>query len=569
MLKKSIAILLIAIMILAMFTGCSKDVSTNDPAEPAGSEEDVLIWRMRSEPKSLDPQVNYSSDGSHIIQNTYEGLYAEKIGGIEPSMAENYEVSEDGLKYTFKLRKGLKWSDGQPLTAKDFEYSWKRLCDPKTAATTSFLMTPYIKGAMEFLTGEGTRDEMCVKAVDDLTLEVELNYPVPYFVNLTTFYSYFPTRQDIIEKYGDGWDKNPETSVSSGPFKLVEYQTGSHIVLEKNENYWNAENVKIKKIKGLMLNDASTALKGYEAGEIDVMQSPPADEITRLRAEDPNLQILPAIGTFYVLFNMDAEPVNDIRVRKALTLAIDRKKIVEQVTKGGEIPATGYIPNAFKYSDGTSFRKMDADGNVLEEYGIDPTKAQVEEARALLAEAGYPNGEGFPKIEYLYNTDEDNKKIAEALKEMWKENLNIDVGLRNEDRAVFDDNTLKGNYVVAKGGWWGDYYDTMTMYDTFKSYSGNNKMQWRWNEQPVIAPHDKTLNPEQKRIEEALEQAQVTTGAERDKWLRKAEEIVMEENVVAPIYYFTDVIIVDKSRVEGVGLTPVGFWCFKGGKMVD
>lgn len=580
MLKKSMAILLVVVMVISMVTGCSKSdagasnqaEATNEQAETTPkteTEDDTLIWRMRSEPRSLDPQKNYSSDGSHIIQNTYEGLYAEKIGGIEPSMAEGYEVSADGCKYTFKLRKGLKWSDGEPLTAKDFEYSWKRLCNPETAATTSFLMTPYIKGAMDYLTGKGTADQMCVKAIDDLTLEVELNNPVPYFVNLTTFYSYFPSRKDIIEKYGDGWDKNPKTSISNGPFKLEEYSTGSHIILTKNENYWNAENVLIKRIKGLMLSDASTALSGYEAGEIDVMQSPPQDEISRLMAEDPNLMILPAIGTFYVLFNMDAEPVNDVRVRKALTLAIDRKKIVEQVTKGGEIEATGYIPNAFTYSDGTSFRKMDEHGNTLMEYGIDPTKAQVQEARKFLADAGYPDGKGFPDIEYLYDTDEGSKKLAEALQQMWKENLNINIKLRNEDRSVFGEDTIKGNYVIAKGGWWGDYFDTMTMFDTFKSYSGNNKMQWRWNEQPVVAPHDKKLNPENKICEEAIEKAQVTTGTERDKWLRKAEEIVMEENIVAPIYYFTDVIIVNKNRVEGVGLTPVGFWTFKGGKMVN
>lgn len=590
MLKRWIAVLLVLIMSVPAVAACGNaavpgtnqaeqptaeqppqgsDASSAEPSGEGAADSDTLIWRMRSEPRSLDPQRNYSSDGSHIIQNTYEGLYAEKIGGIEPSMAKSYDVSEDGCTYTFHLRDGVKWSDGQPLTASDFEYSWKRLCNPDTAATTSFMMTSYIKGAMEYLTGQGTADDMGVKAVDDATLVVELKNPVPFFVNLTTFYSYFPARQDIIEKYGDGWDKNPQTSISNGPFKLEEYHTGSHIVLTKNDYYWNAENVKIERIKGLMLGDASTALNGYEAGEIDVMQSPPQDEITRLKAEDPNLMILPAIGTFAVNFNVDSAPTNDLNVRKALTLAIDRKRIVEQVTKGGEIAASGYIPSAFTFSDGKSFRQTDEYGNVQKEFGIDPSQAQVEEARACLAEAGYPDGQGFPKIEYLYDTDEGSKKLAEAMQAMWKENLNIDVALRNEDRSVFNENTIKGNYNISKGGWWADYYDTMSMFDTFLPYSGNNKMQWRWNEQPVVAPHDHTLNPENKELDDAISMAQSTTGAERDQWLKKAEQVVMENFVVAPIYYYTDVLLVNKNRVEGVGLTPVGFWCFKGGRMMQ
>lgn len=564
---KMVSVILSLALVISLFAGCGGDTEQDDGSTAA--ESDMLIWRMRSEPRSLDPQLNYSSDGSHVIQNTYEGLYAEKVGGIEPSMAESYDVSDDGLIYTFHLREGLKWSDGEPLTAHDFEYAWKRLCAPETGATTSFMMTNYIKGALEYLMGEGTADEMGVKALDDLTLQVELKSPVPYFINLTTFYSYFPCRQDIVEEYGDGWDKNPETSVSNGPFKLAEYQTGSHIILEKNENYWNAENVHINKIKGLMLEDASTALNGYEAGEIDVLQNPPLDEIPRLKAEDPNLQILPAIGNFSVNFNMDKEPLNDVNVRKALTLAIDRTKIVEQVTKGGEIPATGYIPSAFVFSDGSSFRKLDENGNTLPEYGIDPTQAQIEEAQAALAEAGYPNGEGFPEIEYLYDTDEASKKIAEALQSMWKENLGIDVKLRNEDRSVFNENTIKGNYDICKGGWWADYYDPMSMFDIFLSYSGNNKSQWRWNEQPNVAPHDKTLNPENKDFDNAINMVQQTTGAERDEWLKKAESIIMENYVAAPVYYNTDVILINQSRVEGVGLSPVGFWCFKGGSMVQ
>jgi oligopeptide transport system substrate-binding protein len=586
MFKKVISMVIVLTMVLSLAVGCQPKETTppaETPAETPGetpatepaTDSDTLVWNLGADPRTFDPGLNNASDGGHIINNMFEGLMRDTGDGLEPGMAESYEISAnaDGVEntvYTFKIREGAKWSDGNPVTAKDFEYAWKRVCDANTASEYSFIMAPYIKGAEAYLNGEGSADDMAVSCPDDNTLVVELNFPVPYFLSLTTFYTYLPVREDIVTANGEGWEKNPKTCISNGPFKLEEYQTGSHISLVKNENYWDAENVKLNKIKALMIVEATTALNGYENGEIAVLDSGgiPQDEIPRLKAEDPYFRIAPRVGTYYGIFNMDAEPTNDIRVRKALTLAIDQKQIVEQVSKGGQLPATGFIPPSLSYSTGESCRQLDADGNPVEEYGLDPNKAQVEEAKALLAEAGYPDGKGFPAITFLYNTSEGHKKIAEALQEMWKTNLNIDVELRNEEWATFQDTRRLGNFTMARGGWLGDYDDPMTMLDLYTSYSGNNDCQWRWNLQPTVAPHDKVLNPENKEFDEVIAGAQKATGADRDALIRRAEEIMMENFVTFNIYYYTFIQIIDESVVEGVNMTTMGQFIFKDAELV-
>lgn len=581
MFKRVISMLIVLTMVLSLSVGCSKPKETpvepTTPVEPAApvTEEAALVWNLGVDPRTFDPGLNNANDGGHIINNMFEGLMRDDGTGLEPGMAESYEISAnaegvEGTVYTFKIREGAKWSDGQPVTAKDFEYSWKRVCDAATASEYSFIMAPYIKGANEYLTGTGSRDDMAVSSPDDNTLVVELNFPVPYFLSLTTFYTYLPVREDIVTANGEGWEKKPETCISNGPFKLEEYQTGSHISLVKNENYWDADSVKLEKIKALMIVEATTALNGYENGEIAVLDSAgiPQDEIPRLKAEDPYFRIAPRVGTYYGIFNVDAEPTNDVRVRKALTLAIDQKQICEQVAKGGQQPATGFIPTSLKYSTGESARQLDADGNTVPEYGLDPNVAQVEEAKALLAEAGYPNGEGFPKLVFLYNTSEAHKKIAEALQEMWKTNLNIDVELSNEEWATFQDTRRLGNFTMARGGWLGDYDDPMTMLDLYTSYSGNNDAQWRWNLQPTVAPHDTILNESNKEFDEVIAAAQRATGVDRDKLLKRAEEIMMEEVITFNIYYYTFVQIIDESVVEGVSMTTMGQFIFKDAELV-
>lgn len=332
-------------------------------------------------------------------------------------------------------------------------------------------------------------------------------------------------------------EKDPETCISNGPFKLEEYKSDLHIILTKNEEYWNADSVKLDRIKAVMIKETTTAFQGYQSGEIQCLDAVPNEEIANLKSSDSNFTIKPRVKNLYFVANYDKNPTSDPNVRKALALAIDRTSLVEKVTKGGEIPATGIVPPTLTFSDGSSFRKLDEDGNPLPEYGIDPSKALVEEAQQLLADAGYPNGEGFPEIELLYNVDEQNQKIAEAVQEMWKENLNIDVTLRNEDFTTFRKTVFEGNYDLAINSWGGDYADPMTMLDIFTSYSDINNTQWRW--QPYeTQTNDTTMNPSNKDFDEYIKNAQSTSGTERDEWLRKAEQLLIgDEMICIPVLF--------------------------------
>lgn len=555
MLKRFVVLSLALILVVTAFVGCAGNEPTpqdnqGDQGDGGTAPEQVLNWNLGADPKTLDPQLNSASDGGYVINNIFEGLMREVNGELQPAAAERYEVSEDGLTYTFYIREDAKWSDGEPLTAQDFEYAWKRALDPETASEYAFQMY-YIKNGQEYFNGEASRDDVAVKAIDEKTLEVTLVAPTPYFLSLTSFYTYMPVRQDAVEQDPEGWAKNPEIAISNGPFKLAEYTTGDKIILEKNEYYWNADSVKLDKIVATMIVDESTILTAYESGDLHAIDTMPNQEIPRLIAEDPTFKIFPQIGTYYYVFNVDKEPTNDPKVRRALALAIDRKAIVEQVTKAGQEPATGFVPGVLTLSDGTSFREAAGD------YGINPNGANVEEAQKLLAEAGYPNGEGFPTIEVLYNTSEGHKAIAEAIQEMWKQNLGIDVTLTNQEWAVFQDTRHSGNFNIARSGWIGDYNDPMTMLDLWTSYSGNNDAQWRWKEYG----HDNNLNPENEEFDKLIEEAKTTTGEERDQAMLEAEKIMMDEMITLPIYYYTDPVMV-KENVVGWEKTVLGHWYF-------
>lgn len=553
--------------------------NTNDPAQPGDTtvtpadgevSGDYLVWNIGVESKSFDPQINTSVAGGNIIFNIYDGLVRDTVDGIEMATAESYEVSAnaDGVEntvYTFKLRKDAKWSDGQSVTAKDFEYAWKRACSPELASTYAFLVNDYIKGAREYFSGTGSRDDVCVKALDDYTLQVELIQPTAYFLNLVSFFTYMPCREDVAST-GEGWDKDPAKCISNGPFYLAEYKIGSHVLLKKNENYWNKDNVKLAGVKGLFITDATTSLQGYEAGEIQITGMLPGEEIPRLLAEDPNFTSEPSLGLVYIAYNMDANLVNDINVRKALSLAIDRKLICDQVLRNGAVPAAALVAPGFKLSTGESMRAMDEYGNVMTEYEINPNGAEVEKAREYLAAAGYPNGEGFPELDLLYYEKGSNSQIAEALQQMWKENLGINVKLKVEEFATYANTINSGNFTITIYDWGADYNDPMSMLSLF-SATGMNDSRWRYKEYAGV-PDDTTLNPENKPYDDAIIMASKTMGTERDGYLKEAEDVLMNNMVICPLYYTISTQVVDHSRVSGPGRTPIGMWDFRNFTMI-
>lgn len=447
-------------------------------------------------------------------------------------MAESWEVSEDGLTYTFKLR-DAKWSDGEPVKAQDFEFAWKRALDPTTAAEYAYQMY-YLKGGEAFNSGEGSIDDVGVKAIDDKTLEVVLESPTPYFLELTAFPTYFPVRKDVVEADPEGWALNMETYISNGPFKAVEWSHNDVLKVVKNENYYDADSIQLDGIDFYMIVEESTGMSAYESGEIDYLEHIPTDQIPTLQESHEDFEIQPYLGTYFYVFNTTKEPVNDPKVRKALTLAIDRQAIVDVVTKGGQKPASGFVPPGMTLSDGSDFREKGGD------YGI-PATANVEEAKKLLAEAGYPDGQGFPTIEVMYNTLEAHKAIAEAIQEMWKQNLGINVELRNEEWKVFQETRTQGDFVIARHGWIGDYVDPMTFLDMWLSNSGNNNAQWK------NADYDKLIADSKK-----------AEGADRDALMMQAEKLMMDEYITMPIYYYTKPTLL-KSYVKGVHFSPLGF----------
>ena len=543
--KRSISLMLILMLVVASFVGCSKPAEEPTPAEPTATtepataepvvepaqEESVLVWNIGADPKTLDPGLNSASDGGHVINNTFEGLTREIDGALTPAMATSWDVSEDQKTYTFHVREGMKWSDGQALTANDFEYAWSRVLDPATASEYAWIFDAANVDTFE--------------ATDELTFVVNLKAPTPWFLGLTTFYTFFPVREDMVNAKEDGlWAKDGSLAVSNGPFKLTEYETGDKLVLVKNDNYWRAEEVKLDKIVGRMIVEASTALTAYQAGELDINGTIPSAEIPGLIAEDPTFMIFPQLGTYYYSFNTTVAPLDNVDVRRALTLAIDRKAIVETVTKGGQMPASTMIPGAI----------LDAEGNVFNEmtgnYGIDAT-ANVEEAQALLAKAGFANGEGFPDFELLYNTSEGHQKIAEAIQEMWKTNLNIDITLTNQEWAVFQDTRTQGNFQIAREGWIGDYTDPLTFLDMFRTGGTMNHTQWGSD-----------------KYDQLLDDSMMAEGQGRYEMLFEADKVLMDAAVVMPVYYYTDIMMVAK-KVQGWELTNLSTYYFGRTEIVE
>jgi len=267
----------------------------------ASTDDSMLVWNLSADPKTVDPGYVSSKDGGHIVNNIFEGLMREIDGEYLPAMAESYEISDDQMTYTFHLRDAA-WSDGKPVTARDFEYAWKRAMSPEVASWYGYQMF-YIKGAMEYYEGTGSADEVGIEVIDDKTLKVELAGPTPYFLELTAFFTYMPLREDIVEQDPEGWAMDPEMSVTNGPFIVSDYNM-EHIILKANPEYWNRDSVKLEEIEVLMIVDEHTQLTALEAGEIDIIETVPNQEITRLSIEDDRFQIRPALGTYFYVFNL-------------------------------------------------------------------------------------------------------------------------------------------------------------------------------------------------------------------------------------------------------------------------
>ena len=550
-------------------TSAAEEETEAEAEEEASAGSDrYLVWRLNKEPKLWDPTNNSESISDAIVKQLFEGLTVSTSDGFKPGIAESWDVSEDGKTYTFHLRDDAKWSDGDPVTAKDFEYSWRRICDPDYASEALQAITDYVVGGQEYFDGTGSYDDIKATAIDDYTFEVVLKNVTPYFPQLVANDVYLPIKKDVVEAAGEGWEKKPENCVSNGPFMLEEYQVGSHFLFKKNPNYYDADSVKLAGVKAVIITDDNTAYQAYQAGEIDVMDNLPSEQIPQIVAEDPNVIVSADTGAQFMNFNVDKAPTDNVHVRKAIAYAIDRKQIVEQVLKDGSVPASGFIAPTCQKTDGGSFRTMESDGYPAEEYGINPRQANVEAAKQELAEAGYPDGKDFPALEITYANNDRNKKTCEAIQQMLEDNLGITVTLRAEESSVFTSTKNKGDYQMATGGWTNSPYDASGLIKLFYSQNGNNTPQWRWK--PYTgAPHDTTLNPGNEAFDIAFDKALASQGADRDNAWIEAEQALMADMPVTPLYYPSYTAVVNEDLVEDVELTASNTFMFKSASVIE
>lgn len=401
-----------------------------------------------------------------------------------------------------------------------------------------------VKGALEATEG-GSLDDVGVVALDDYTLEVTLNVPTDYIVSLLSFYHFMPVKESAVSSEGDGaWAKDPANAISNGPFKLTAYAIGKGLTLVKNDEYWNAEAVMLDEIDTVFIDEASTAYAAYQSGELHYIPSVPSAEVPRLIAEDSNFYVFPLLGTYYYNFNLDLDLFKDVRVRRALTLAIDRDVIVETLG-AGQVPAAGFVPPGFLDDKGNDF--FETAGT----YGIPTDLSALDEAKQLLADAGYPNGEGFPEFTLLYNTSEGHKMVAELVQEMFKTNLGISIKLENQEWAVFQDTRKEGNFEMARGGWLTDYMDPSGMLSIFTSANAYNDPNY-YNDE----------------YDDLMSKAAVTRGAEHFELLYKAQEMFMNDLPVIPVYHYTETMLVSE-KLQGWDRSVLGSVDFSGAYLVE
>ncbi|MEN9469262.1 MAG: ABC-type oligopeptide transport system, periplasmic component [Verrucomicrobiota bacterium] len=499
-----------AILALAL-ASCGEDSSRGD-----------LVFVNGAEPETLDPSIITGQPEGRVVNALFEGLCAyDENGQAVPGVAERWEISPDGKTYSFHLRTDAKWSDGSPLTAEDFVRSWQRTLTPSTGSQYNYQLYP-IKNAQAFAEGKITDfSEVGVRAANPRTLVVELENPTPYFIQLCAFPTLHPFPVSLIEKLGDDWVK-PGNLVGNGAYVLESWRINDKIRLRKNPHYWDRANVALETIDVLPISDANVAFNFYASGLADLLMdkglAPPALLEDLKKRED--FHAAPFLGIYFLRYNCAKGPFTDERVRRAFSLAVDKTRIVEKITRAGELAAPGFVPPGIPGYEGTAG------------LGFDPA-----EAKRLLAEAGYPDGKGFPNASYLYSKSELNEAIAVELQSMWRETLGVNVNLARQEWKVYLNSLSLLDYDIARSSWVGDYPDPNTFLDMFLTGGGNNRTGWSSSEYDrLIAEAARELDP-----------------AKRFATLRQAEDLLVQKAVpVCPIYYYVGIQLYDPAKLGGI-----------------
>ena len=533
--------------------------TTTATGEAAGSTEATeagetgFTVQLGPNPETLDPALNASIDGGNTLLTIEEPLLIiDENNEVQPGQAESYTVSEDGLTWTFTLRDGLKWSDGSDLTAADFEYSFKRLASPDTAAPYAETVVGMIDGYQDAIgnpdadgnmTTDPDWDALNVHASEDgKTLTIQLSYPCSYFDKLAAFVATAPVQQATVEANGDAWCTEPDTFICNGPYMITEWTPSERIVLSKNPYYvggWDSSKIVSDTITLLLLEDSSASYAAYNSGEAQLVKDVPTDEIPSLtRAEDGGDFYLDEImGTYYISLNDQEEPFTDVRVRKALSLAIDRDYVANTIMQGIYTPATALVGPGIVDNEG--YFMDNANGG--EPYIGDDYEANLEEAKQLMAEAGYPDGEGFPTITYSANDAGYHIPVAEYLQQAWGE-LGITMNIDKVEWSSFIPMRRAGDYDISRNGWSMDYNDPSNMLELFTTNNGNND--------------GKYANP---AFDQVIEDSRVADKAAHFEKLHEAEDILMNDAACIPVAYYNDFWLQSPS-LKGTWHSPYGYW---------
>lgn len=541
--KKMLAIFLSAALFVTAFAGCGK------------KKADGITVQIGPNPETLDPALNSAVDGGNMLITLFETLLIiDQDNKVQPGQAEKYEVSPDGLTWTFTMRDGLKWSDGTELNAKDFEYTFKRIADTNVAAPYAETVIGMIEGYKDAIDSKN-HEKLNVKASDDgKTLTVKLAYPCSYFDKIVAFGTMSPVQKATVEKNGDSWATKPETYVCNGPYTITEWTPSEKIVCKKNENYkggWDSSKIVNDKLTFLLLEDSSASYTAYTGGTAQLIKDVPTEEIPTLKKDKKDeFNVDPILGTYYLSMNLNKAPFNNKNVRKALSLAIDRDYVANTVMQGTYSPAYNYVGTGVDDVDPGKFLENSKAANGGKPYISEDYKANLEEAKKALAEAGYPEGKGFPTITYSTNDTGYHKAVAEYLQQVYKD-LGITMNIDIVDWSSFTPKRRAGEYEMARNGWVMDYNDASNMIELFVSSNGNNDGKYN--------------NP---AFDKAMNDSKVADKTAHFAALHEAEKIVSEDYGFIPVAYYNDFWL-QSTSLKGTWHSPYGYWYLQYAYLAD
>ncbi|WOI55721.1 peptide ABC transporter substrate-binding protein [Palleronia sp. LCG004] len=501
---------------MAALLAASPLIAADVPEGVELAEDQTFSYRELDQPASFDPQLVEGVPGAHVVQQLFEGLMIQDDQGeLIPGVATGYEGNEDNTEFTFTLREDARWSNGDPVTAEDFVYAWRRAADPATASEYAwFVELAGIENAAEIIAGEADPETLGVEAVDDRTFRVSLSEPKPYFPQMTAHTTFAPTHRATVEEFGDAWT-DPANIVSNGAYVLQNVQLNEYWNATKNPEYWDADNVVIDEVVSYIINDTSQALTRWEAGEFDMLEPVPAGSYPRLQEQYPDAaHSVPRLCSYYYEVNQreDApEALRDPNVRRALSLAIDRSVITDQLLQGGQSPAFFFTPEAT-----AGFEPPEID------YASMSQAERDEEASRLIEEAGYDD----LSFDLLYNTDESHRQIATVIGQMWRQKLGVDITLVNQEWATYLDNKRNGNFDIARSAWCGDYNEASTFLDTLGTDIPQNSGRWSNDE------FDNILSD-------------AATSEDPQQNYQQAEQILSQEMGILPIYHYTNTFLLE------------------------